>query len=393
MKFSSYILKRKLEDALLFPFIIAAQSKDSVKRTKEYDIYFFFPFYHTGGAEKIHAQIAKALGKHYNCIIFFTRKSVDERFLQDFKDSGCEVRDISQYTDNKLFYVKNIEWRGRISNMINTQVKKPVVFNGQCNFGYKISPWIRKDVKQIELIHSFNSFSWIRIPFLPFITKTIMISRLRIAEHLEQYKRLRIPAEYGNKIQFIQNAIELPSEKCKTKDFAGILKILFVGRGTAEKRPELFIEIARAAQRLGVIAEFTLVGEMETSVVKDLPANTKAIGNINDAAALHKIYCDHHILIIPSSTEGFPIVLMEAMARGCVVMATPVGDIPYHITAQTGLLFSSINKDSIINEAIEWLKQLNASRLQEMSAASSEYAFKNFGIDSFNQQYQSILQP
>jgi L-malate glycosyltransferase len=393
MKFSSYILKRKLEDVLLFPFVNAGQSKDSVKRTKEYDIYFFFPFYHTGGAEKIHAQVAKALGKHYHCIIFFTRRSVDERFLQEFKDSGCEVRDISQYTDNKLLYFKNIEWRGRISNMINTQVKKPIVFNGQCNFGYKISPWIRKDVKQIELIHSFNSFSWIRIPFLPFISKTIMISRLRIAEHLQQYKKLGVPTEYGDRIQFIQNAIELPSEKCN-KDFGGgILKILFVGRGTAEKRPELFIEIARSAQRLGVIAEFTLVGEMEASIIKDLPSNTKAIGNINDAAALHEIYCDRHVLIIPSSTEGFPIVLMEAMARGCVVMATPVGDIPYHITAETGLLFSSTDKNSIISEAIEWLKQLNAPRLQAMSATSSEYAFKNFGIDSFNQQYQSILQP
>src|SRR4051812_35838000 len=101
MKFKSYLLKRKIEDILLLPFISGGRMKNVIE-PEEYDIYFFFSFYHTGGAEKVHAQIAKAVGKTYKCIIFFTRTSTDERFLKEFKDSGCEIRDISQYTDNKL---------------------------------------------------------------------------------------------------------------------------------------------------------------------------------------------------------------------------------------------------------------------------------------------------
>jgi glycosyltransferase involved in cell wall biosynthesis len=392
MKFRSYLLKRKIEDLLMLPIILGGKFNPSSRRSKEYDIYFFFPFYHTGGAEKIHAQIAKAVGKTKKCIVFFTRKSVDERFLQEFKDSGCEIRDISRYTDNKLLYASNIYWRGKISNMINTQAKKPVVFNGQCNFGYKISPWIHKDIKQVELIHSFNTFSRIRLPFLPFITKTIMISRLRIEEHLQQYKKLEVPVEYAKKIQFIQNAIELPSAPCN-KNFSGSIKILFVGRGTPEKRPGLFIDIAKAALRSGIKASFTLVGEMEATITGDIPSNTKAIGNINDALVLHQLYCEHHILIIPSATEGFPIVLMEAMARGCAVMATPVGDIPYHINEQNGFLFSSTDSTVVVNEAVEWLKQLSDESLQQRSVTAKEYAFRNFGIETFNQQYKAILQP
>lgn len=392
MRFSKYILKRKIEDIVMFPLIRKGMTKDSLTRPGEYDIYFFFPFYHTGGAEKIHAQIAKAVGKTHKCIIFFTRTSVDERFLGEFKDSGCEIRDISGDTDNKLFYHRNIQWRGRISNMINTQVKKPVVFNGQCNFGYKISPWIRKDIKQVELIHSFNTFSWIRLPFLPFIKKTVMISRLRIEEHLEQYEQLGVPTEYADRIQYIQNAIELPAAPCD-KSFSNELKILFVGRGTPEKRPGLFIEIAKAALRMGVAATFTLAGEMEQTITRDLPPNTTSPGNINDPSDLHRLYCEHHVLIIPSSTEGFPIVLMEAMARGCVVMATPVGDIPYHVSSENGFVFSSTGETTVINESIEWLKQLTPARLQQLSVSARNYAFENFGIDRFNQQYQAILQP
>jgi glycosyltransferase involved in cell wall biosynthesis len=84
---------------------------------------------------------------------------------------------------------------------------------------------------------------------------------------------------------------------------------------------------------------------------------------------------------------------MEAMASGCIVMATPVGDIPYHININNGFVFSSIDKNIIINEAIEWLRKLNSEQLEKLSFSAKEYAFKNFGIEAFNQQYKTILQP
>ena len=127
---------------------------------KEYRIFFFFSFYHIGGAEKVHYQITQAAGGK-DCIIFFTKKSHNKSFLHHFRGSGCEIKDISKYTDNKWFYFMNLIWRGIITGYMNRQIKLPVVFNGQCNFAYKISPWVRKEIFQVELIHSFNSFSYI----------------------------------------------------------------------------------------------------------------------------------------------------------------------------------------------------------------------------------------
>lgn len=388
MKFSEYIIKRKIENIFIFPFIMFGRILAKLDPLpQEYNIFFLFPFYHTGGAEKVHALISKAAGNE-NCIIFFTRKSADKRFLHDFSASGCEIRDISTFTDNKLLFFLNLIWRGKITGYINNQKKKPVVFNGQSNFGYKISPWVDQSIKQIELIHSFNTFSWIRIPFLPFISQTVMISKLRIEEHLLQYKSIHVPSEYNKRINFIQNAIELPAELCN-KSFTNGVKVLFVGRGTNEKRPELFVSIAKELLQL----QFTLVGEMPDNILSDLSSNIKALGNIQDVDQLHKIFCEHHILIIPSLTEGFPIVLMEAMANGCAVMATPVGDIPYHINENNGYLFSSIAPVKVINEAKAWLENITVEQLQSLSATAKEYAFKNFSIDLFNQQYKAILQP
>ncbi len=391
MKYSGYILKRKIEDVLMYPFILLGRLLAKLDPlTREYDIYYFFPFYHTGGAEQVHASIVKATGGS-NCIVFFTRRSVDQRFLVEFKNSGCEIKDISNYVDNALLYFLKFIWRGKISGYINNQKQKPVVFNGQSNFGYKLSPWVNRDIKQVELIHSFNSFSWIRIPFLPFISRTVMISRKRIEEHIQQYKKLEIPATFESRIHYIQNAIELPDESC-VKHYDGTIKILFVGRGTPEKRPELFINIAKAVHQTGIKAEFTLVGEIDNSILPGSSSNLKALGNISDRSQLHNIYCDHHILIIPSTTEGFPMVLMEAMARGCAVMATPVGDIPYHINNENGLLFTSTEASVVIDESIVWLQRLTPEKLQQLSTDATSYAFKNFGIETFNQQYKTILQ-
>ncbi|HEX6916270.1 MAG TPA: glycosyltransferase family 4 protein [Chitinophagaceae bacterium] len=388
MRYPGYILKRKAEDLFIFPFVLAGRLLAIlVPLKRRYRSFFFFPFYHTGGAEQVHAQIAKAAGGE-DCIVFFTRKSKDTRFLELFKNSGCTIADISRYTDNRWLYFLNLIWRGRISHYINKQEIPTVVLNGQCNFGYKISPWLRRGIRQVELIHSFNTFSWIRIPFLPFITATVMISRVRIEQHLEQYRRLGIPKSFDARISYIPNAIELPGRSCQ-KQFEQKPRVLFVGRGTKEKRPEIFIEMAR--QNPGL--DFTAAGAIPGHLLSAKPSNLECLGNIDNPDELHEIYCAHHILVIPSSTEGFPMVLMEAMARGCAVMATPVGDIPYHIQPSTGWLFSSTDALVLLAEAKQWFSGLSPARLSAMSASAVDYANENFGIDRFNRQYRAILQP
>ena len=228
MRYSLLLAKRQVEDILMFPLIqLGRVIAWANPQKKKYDRFFFFPFYHIGGAEKVHAQIAKA-GGGANSIIYFTKKSANALFLQEFEASGCVIRNISKHTDNKWLYFLNIIYRGIISGYINKQKGSTLVFNGQCNFGYKLSPWINKKTPQVELIHSLCSFSYIRIPFLPFIARTVMISKVRIAEHLELYKRYNIPEHFGRRIQFILNAIELPARRTVVQQTENLVT-LYVG--------------------------------------------------------------------------------------------------------------------------------------------------------------------
>lgn len=389
------LIKRWIEDIMLLPFIGVGRLIALLKPpTKEYDIYFFFPFYHIGGAEKVHAQVAHAAG-HTNCIIYFTRTSHNEGFLAEFKQPGCVIKDISKFTDNKWLYFLNLVYRGIITGYINRQQQKPVVFNGQCNFGYKIAPWVKKDIRQVELIHSFNSFSFIRTPFLPFISATVMISQQRIADHLAYYREIGVPASFEEKIRYIPNAITLPAvvkEKSKEQ-----FTVLYVGRGGLEKRLHLVMEIARQVHAINPSVSFEILGDVSDVINPAEFPFVKFHGNQTEGRVITNIYAAAHLLILTSSTEGFPLVVIEAMAFGCAILATPVGDIPLHVKpGVNGFLFGTVNNESaIITEGVNHILELKNNRpaLETMAANNINYAKHNFAIEKFNAAYRETINP
>jgi L-malate glycosyltransferase len=388
------IIKRQIEDVIIHPFIIIGRIIAYFLPDKnQYHIYFFFSFYHIGGAEKVHAQIAKAAGGN-NCIIYFTKKSHNNLFLEEFKNTGCIIKDISKYTDNKWLYFLNLVYRGIISGRINRQREKPLVFNGQCNFGYKISPWIKKAIVQIDLIHSLNSFSYIRIPFLPFISKTVMISKKRIDDHKRLYEKKKIPSLFLEKIIYISNAITLPESSSPSKS-AAVFTILFAGRGGIEKRIHLIAAMAEILKTKDASVQFEILGDVTEVIKTSEYPYIKFYGNQSDSEMISKIYDNAHTLVLTSSTEGFPMVVIEAMAHGCAVLATPVGDIPLHIrNNENGFLFSSvIDEKIIVQEGVKFIEQLknNRMRFEEISLTNINYAKHNFGIEKFNGAYRNLL--
>ena len=395
-KYPDFITKRKIENIFIFPFIIFGRLIASLyPLKKEYDIFFFFPFYHVGGAEKVHAQIAQATGGE-NCIIFFTRKSQNNLFFEEFKKSGCDIKEISGLTDNKLVHFLNLIYRGVISHYINKQNKKPLVFNGQCNFGYKISPWIRKQIPQIELIHSLCSFSYIRIPFMEYYYRTVMISQERIADHIKLYTHFNIPMSFAKKIVFILNGIPLPT---KTKTYLNQpkpLKILYSGRSTPEKRVHLVASIAREVKESeNFNVDFIFLGDVEKAISTELHQYCQFLGYQSDPDFINHTYLQSDILIIVSDTEGFPMVIMEAMATGLTIITTAVGEIPLHVKENVnGFLIYDVNDEAlVIKQAVKHIKTIynNPGLLMNIGESNKQHAIAHFGLNRFESEYKSLF--
>ncbi len=107
--------------------------------------------------------------------------------------------------------------------------------------------------------------------------------------------------------------------------------MLFVGRLGAMKRPVLFVEtVARVRDAFPDVRAMMIGGGAMASDVREaverleLTANIDVIGQSDDVAtAMH----DSRLFLLTSSSEGLSISMLEAMATGCVVVVSDVGEL------------------------------------------------------------------
>ena len=115
-------------------------------------------------------------------------------------------------------------------------------------------------------------------------------------------------------------------------------------------------ELKSEAERLGVASRFHMIGA-QPNVVDFLRA------------------CD--IFVFPSLYEGLGIALIEAMAAGCVCVASDTGPIPEVVRhGKDGILVPPGRPDEIARAVNELLR--DPARRAELSAAAKQTAFSKF---------------
>ncbi len=97
------------------------------------------------------------------------------------------------------------------------------------------------------------------------------------------------------------------SKKIEIKNF----KLLYVGRIRIEKGIYSLTNLIKSKKDIFL----TIVGAEKNSLYKINQNNIKILPTQKNKNKLIKYYDDHNILILPSFTEGHPMVLLEALAR------------------------------------------------------------------------------
>jgi len=374
--------------AQLYRLLIFCSSRINRKTS----IYFFFPYYHIGGAEKVHIQIIGAVADKYP-VCFITGTSSDNSFYEDFKKKSTVV-DISLLT--------NYPGIGRISKILISKFignrSDAVTFGSNSKFYYDLLPYFNANVKCVDLIHAFvhpgeDGAEYWSLPVVEKIDKRIVINKKTIEDYKLLYKEYHKEDNLLSRIEYISNCTNIPLAIDKPHDKN--LKIVYVGRNGREKRVYLIGKIAEKTHHENMMTDFVLVGgDLEAAFTQSTKEYCFFRGNISDESEMQKIYKTADILLLTSSREGFPMVIMEAMANGVVVITTNVGGISEHITnGENGILVSSIEEEYIVSDFVAAIKELNSNRgkLQEMSRKAYNYAKLNFTREHFIQAYRDLL--
>lgn len=106
---------------------------------------------------------------------------------------------------------------------------------------------------------------------------------------------------------------------------------------------------------------------------------------------IEKAYQKADIMCFPSLLEGYPNVLVEAMACGLPIVASAVCENPFIVKDNiNGFLFDPNDVDSIAN-AIFKSTRLSNSEYSVISAENRSKVLTNNSIDSFVQRYLNLL--
>ncbi len=358
------------------------------------NFFFFFPFYHIGGAEKVHLNITSCF-KEYNPIVFFADNSKTSALKKQFMQSA-RIFDL-RYLNNPLFIYF---WIGVLSTILNNYSnnhnnnKNCVVFGSNNLLFYRLIPYLNPEITCIDLIHAFGggieNFS---LQYVDRLDKRVVINTRTLQDLKYQYRSNGINRKMIERIFLIENCIRIP-EKNIGKNRGSVFRILYVGRGSAEKRVNLIGEISYVCHQKGMPVEFVLVGDLKSSVPKQYREYCNFLGEIIDEKEISEIYDSSDILLLVSSYEGFPLVIMEAMAHGVITISTDVGGIPRHIhDGFNGFLIKNESEDIIVKNVCKVIKELISDEflMNKISIEAYEYAKAYFNCERFCSKYKDLI--
>ncbi len=157
----------------------------------------------------------------------------------------------------------------------------------------------------------------------------------------------------------------------------------YIGRISVEKGVESFVEAIPQILSTRDDTTFLIAGgegplvKQVTQYLDDNHLNIKVrflgwIPYVDLPAILNEL----KLVVLPSYTEGLPNVMLEAMACGTPVLATPVGAIPDVITdGETGFLMDNNSPEAVAKHVIGALNYPNLKEITEKALALVEMEF------------------
>jgi glycosyltransferase involved in cell wall biosynthesis len=320
------------------------------------------PHLKLGGAEVLMLSILKRLAQTWRISILTT--SPDSHAMAP---AFAEVaHDIFHLPD----MLNETDWQSFAQALISTRMMTHAFSSGSA-WGLAAIAHIKAlqpGFKHIHLIHN-------EIPDTPF--RTALALQASIDRFVVVSSRVSIALQNygiaGDKITQIENGIDtevvfnpacVDSARFRERvDLDERPILLWIGRLSEEKRPLLFLDALEIiVKRVDVQAVMIGGGPLEDAVRSRISSGVLAqcarlvppVGR----DMLGAYYAIADMLVLTSRVEGMPLVVLEALAMGCPVAATDVGDIARVVeNGHNGFLVDAGRVMDMVPPLIEILEQ------------------------------------
>jgi glycosyltransferase involved in cell wall biosynthesis len=222
-----------------------------------------------------------------------------------------------------------------------------------------------------------------------------------VAVSEEIYRELRASGMATDRLSKIDNGISVPVFDAHARDAIrsewkvapGEKLIVQIGRLAKSKRNAMLLK-ALAALCQDVKAKVALVGDGEERTQLAAFACSAGVedrvifaGYRRDAAA---IMAAADVLVISSNKEGLPIVVLEAMAVGCPIIATAVGSIPEVLSPESAWIIPVDDDAALLQALREALDETSPARVR--AAKANSIFLERHARDVMGQQYLELYE-
>ena len=254
--------------------------------------------------------------------------------------------------------------------------------------GPSLLSFIPKIKRRTKIVATVHALDWQRAKWGPFAKSMLKLGEkasatfpdvtITVSEEMRQH----LKDKYGREAIHIPNGINEPTFKTPAEITKLSLKkqgyILFLGRLVPEKNCHLLIE---AFQNLNTDLKFVIAGDTSHtdgyfSHLKKLAKDNPAIvfTGVVDGALLHELYSNAHLFVLPSSLEGTPITLLEALSYG---LPTLCSDIEPNL--------------EIVGKKADYAQTFKSNDLQDLERKLTQMALDNNGIRAKAEQAKQYV--
>jgi len=343
----------------------------------------------------------------YNIAKYFTKKGHEVHVMTTlYKDSKKE-------TIEEGFFVHSFKWSkikffGGFFYWLNAFWKlkkiKPSIIHFQ-TIDYELFTIFLMKIQNIPyVLWAQGSDVYFQSKFKKFISKIVLKNADAVIALTEDMKN-QLKNIYNREILILPNGIDLSKFEYLPKDnfyskfgFEKDTKIiLYVGTFRPIKGLKYLIEAMKILgdkqKRLVIIGHGKEKDDLE-SLVKNLGLeNCVTFIGKTPNQEVFRYMASSDVFVLPSLSEGFPIVILEAMASGLPIIATKVRGLPEILKdGQNGFLVEPRNPEQIAEKALlllndeELRKRISNNNLEEVK----KYDWK-IVIDKLENVYFNII--